>query len=418
MAQPVSHRADPPSLEWRLCSDVVSQSDVPDILAALEPHAGLLCSLVFTSLYCHDSLVRGLLGFVSGHLKILVLSAVTATFSQRDSSSRAIGSLRGLALLDLYRLDEREICPSLGDLADLLSGSPTLHTLRIRSLYYLPDSSQIHSAIPLPLLRFLEISGVRRNKALELLSKIVPGALELDVRLDAEYFKDDRFNSPGRLFLARSNVVSLAIYRSFLHDYTDQSFTYLASVPHLRVLQLGSMNLARSFAQALGVTFNGQPYLKLPCLRSLCFVQWCIIGSWTVDVVEEITGRIQLQSLAFQSCRFPPTFTRPISRSQGSQLLRSDDGEDADEDDTEDDQDDGNGDGEDYDKYQDEMPESMKDCFSEQVAKVVTVREGITDGMLMVPITISVKPHLCDFTGGGMYAMMEFGTVRNWQAKR
>ncbi|KAG8774439.1 hypothetical protein FRC12_001975 [Ceratobasidium sp. 428] len=314
----------------------VSQNDLSDILAVLEPHAGSLCSLVFTS-YCHDSLVRALLGFVSGPLRILVISAVTATFSQRDLSSRAI------------------------------------------------DSSQIHSDIPLPLLRFLEISSVRRNKAIELLSKLVPGVLELDVRLDAEYFKDDRFNSPSHLFLARSNVVSLAIYRSFLYDYADQSLTYLASVPHLRVLQLGSINLVPSFARALGVTLNGEPYLKLPCLRSLCFVQWCAIGSWAIDAVEQIAGRIKLQSLAFRSCRFLPTFTPPINRNQESQLLCSDNGGGGDEDGTEgegEDEDDGNDDDEDHDKYQDEMPQSMKDYFSEQIAKVTVCNKSIEGGTI------------------------------------
>ncbi|KAG8791149.1 hypothetical protein FRC12_010029 [Ceratobasidium sp. 428] len=367
-------------------SSLIPQADVPDILAVLEPHAGLVCSLVFSS-FCHYSIVRALLGLVdSGPLNTLVISGVANAFGQRDPSSRAIGLLRGLTLLDLYHLEEL-ICPSLGDIADILSGSPALHTLRLRSLFYQSDSSQIHSDIPLPLLRFLEISGVRCNKVLRLLSKLVPGVLEMDVRLDAEYFKDDGFNSPSHQFLARSNIVSLAIYYSSSHDSANRSLTYLAYVPHLRVLQLGSTNLARSFALTLGVTFNGQPYLKLPCLRSLCFVR-CTIGSWTIDVVEQITGRIKLHSIAFRSCPFPSTFTRLINRSRESQLLHGDNGEDGDQDEDggddngDDEEDTDNDSDDDDDEYRDEMPQSMKDCFSEQVAKVVVFNGSIAGGTI------------------------------------
>ncbi|KAG8791591.1 hypothetical protein FRC12_008704 [Ceratobasidium sp. 428] len=327
----------------------LQSKDVPDLLAFMRPHGGSLGSLVFTN-YCHRSLVHALLSLTSGSLKTLVASNTVAPFDQEDVSSLPTGLLCGLTTLDLMESDQ-VICPSVSDVAKLLSGNSTLHTLRLRHFRFRSSSLQTYPPILLPQLRFLEVVNVRGDEVPLLFSNLVPGILELDVRLDAKYFGDDRLGSSAQQLLARSNVVSLSIYNLLL-DTTEQLLRCLPSAPRLRVLRFSDMSLARSLAQALATTVEDQPSLQLPCLRSLCLFG-CHVDPWAVIPLEQIIGQLRFSNLAFLNCQFPPSFTQPTSSDRESEnKLVSESYQD-------------------HHKYQYEMPQTLRDWFLARVERVV-----------------------------------------------
>ncbi|KAG8785603.1 hypothetical protein FRC12_017390 [Ceratobasidium sp. 428] len=342
----------------------LGQPHVRDITTAIQSYEGLLSSLA-VSRSRYNFLPHALLDFVLGcakpnSLKTLVLYDVGMMYSQETLSTLPLNLLCGLTVLDLYDVSGH-ICPSLGDVAETLSSChSTLHTLRLRCMTCLSGPLQANPTISLPQLSFLEISCVYGQVVL-LLSKLDPGVLELDVRLDAEYIADGP-DSPGQLLLARSNVISLSI-NEFEDDNEQQTFTYLASVPRLRVLRLNSTRLVREFALMLGVTENHRQALNAPCLQSLCLVD-SRIKSWDANLVGQVLERRKLRKLGFLSCLYPPYFIRPIGGNQESELPSEDNESDEDDDDY---------------KYRKEMPRSMREWFSERVGRVVIERPSYDD---------------------------------------
>ncbi|KAG8791152.1 hypothetical protein FRC12_010032 [Ceratobasidium sp. 428] len=341
------------------------QAHVQGITAAIQSYDGLLSSLV-VSRSRSNSLPHALLNLVLGctkpsSLKTLVLYDVGIIHNQETLSPMPLNLLCGLTVLDLYEVNG-PICSSLVDFVKLLSGCcSTLHTLRLRGMPSSSGSVQAHPAIPLPQLRFLQISYVYGDEVLVLLSKLHPGVLELDVRLDAEYIADGA-DSPGQLLLARSNVVSLSI-NEFENVEDRQPLTYLASVPRLRVIRLNSTRLAWDFAVMLAWTTATYPRaLPVPCLQSLYLVD-CRIKVWVANLVGRILRRRNLRNLAFLRCLYPSSFAPPISTDQESESPPENDGNDEDD---EDDDDDDN-----YYDYRKEMPSGMKEWFLERVGRVV-----------------------------------------------
>ncbi|KAG8785604.1 hypothetical protein FRC12_017391 [Ceratobasidium sp. 428] len=337
----------------------ISQTHVLDITATIQSYDGSLSSLAITRSR-HHSLAHALLDFVLGSvkpnsLKTLVLWGARRTYKQDTLESLPLNLLCGLTVLDLCDVSG-PICPSIRDLAKILSGCPTLHTLRLRWMGFLSGSLHAHPTIPLPQLRFLEFSCVDGDGLLLLLSKLDPGVLELSVRLDAEYIADNGSNSPGQLFLARSNVVSLSI-NEFMDRDNRQPLTYLASVPRLRVLQLYSTRLAQDFASMLGTTANDRQDLQVPCLQSLCLVE-CIINPWAANLVGHILRQRKLRNLAFLGCQYSPSFTRSIGGVQESKPLPEE------------------GEIDEYnDDYLEELPQTMREWFSERVERIMVDRE-------------------------------------------
>ncbi|KAG8774440.1 hypothetical protein FRC12_001976 [Ceratobasidium sp. 428] len=341
----------------------ITQHHIPDILVAIQSHGGLLSSLL-VSKSRHYSLIHALLGSAPGHvfsssLRTLFLSGIHEIDENLDSLP--MNSLRELVVLDLFDLSGAT-CPSIDDLAELLSSCSTLHTIRLRYLEPLPGSLQTHPTIALPRLRLLEIS--KCDDILPLLSKIAPGVLELDLRLDAEYIEGDQHNSSGQSLLARSNVVSLFI--NDLKDDSDQQptiETYLASVPRLRALQTNNFNLARDFALMLETVVDDQAHLQVPYLQSLCLVDWAV-NRRAVNLIERILRRRKLRNLAFLACDYPLSFSQPTGGDEENRLPSGHD-------------DNSNIDSE---IYQKQMPQSMRDWFSVRVESVVLGEEINCEG--------------------------------------
>ncbi|KAG8782317.1 hypothetical protein FRC12_020954 [Ceratobasidium sp. 428] len=332
-----------------------------DVVALIQSHGEPLGSLIVTSVGS-DSWVYMFLGSMLSHpvsssLKTLFIHGVQGiysrgTYGQLPAGPLPVTFLCGLAVLDLYDVGSSTY-PTVEGIIELLPSCSTLHTLRLRRLKISPDSLQSYQIIPFPRLRFLEISAVNCAGALSLLSKLVPGGLELDVRLDADYIRGDAFDSPGQLLLARSNVVSLSI-NDPARNSVRPPLTCFASVPRLRMLQLDSIRLAQDLNLALETTIDDQTSLQVPCLQSLCLIG-LDISSQAIALIEDIIRQRKLRHLAFLDCFYPPERTRSIDGDQENCSI-SDYDSDAD-----------------VDKYEGEMPRSMRDWFSERVGGSVVV---------------------------------------------
>ncbi|KAG8782322.1 hypothetical protein FRC12_020959 [Ceratobasidium sp. 428] len=332
----------------------VKPADVPDIMATLQPHVGFLSSLYITNTQLH-SLISGLLGLTSGpgaanSLKCLSLYDISETDSEEGLRSLPVYMFQGLTQLELADLDE-SACPSMGGIARVLSGCPALHTLQLRKLETPSDPSQDYTTVSLSKLRFLEITQIYgHGEVPALLSKITPGALELDVRLDTKFIVGrDGSALLGQLFLARANVVSLFMNPDYSTVPGRSLESLFACVPRLRVLHLDGHCIHPEVPRILGTKSANTSSPPLALLQSLC-LSHCEICPETAKLLKEVIEGRALRNLVLLGCTYPPSFTaRPNNwwgtRTRGSAIILSSQSAD--------------------------MPENMKEWFLEHVERVI-----------------------------------------------
>ncbi|KAG9123812.1 hypothetical protein FRC07_013886, partial [Ceratobasidium sp. 392] len=346
--------------------DDADSSYVPNILNALQPHAGLLNTLEIakTRLY---RLVCGLFTLLMNdgttHLpKILSVVEIDVVYSQEGLHSPPWDLLHGLTVLELCIL-QVSVCPDVNDIAKILSSSPALSTLRLQYLETSEtplDSLVDHPVIPLPQLRQLDIMDVPFQVVLPLLSKLIPGVLELDVRLDADYLtEDDEMIPSGQPFLARSNVVSLSINGLTLEP-GQRASSFFACVPRLRVLCLDGTTLCPEVLRILETTISGTRPERLPSLQTLCLNGYSICSS-AANWLGRVGRTRRLRNLALMSCTYPSTFTPPPD-GHGESVLQSV-----------------------HERYE-EIPQSMMKWLSKQVTRLMVgegpkVDEGVYHGI-------------------------------------
>ncbi|KAG8791150.1 hypothetical protein FRC12_010030 [Ceratobasidium sp. 428] len=337
----------------------IDRNSGQEILEVIQSRGGRLGSLIVTNIW-YNSSVQAFLGSMVSHtmsnsLRTLLIHGAQDGSGQRTIDSLPVTSLCGLTVLDLWDLS-RNIHPSVDGIVELLPHCSALHTLRLRFLEFSPDLLQSHQIVSLPQLRFLEILGVNRTAVLSLLSKLNSGGLELDVRLKVEYIGADGLDSPGQLFLARSNVVSLSINRSTDRNFIQRPVTDFTFVPRLRMLQLDSVRLAQDLALVLETTVDDRLSFQLPYLQCLCLVEWSI-GPQAITLIEQILRRKKLRHLAFRDCRYLSDFTRNDDGNKESDPISGYDSDVG------------------FYNYQKKMPQRMRDWLLERVGGVVVVEE-------------------------------------------
>ncbi|KAG8717022.1 hypothetical protein FRC09_014863 [Ceratobasidium sp. 395] len=227
----------------------------------------------------------------------------------------------GLTSLELCNLGDLA-CPALDELVNILSGSPHLHTLRLAKIIDFPvrSSHQLDRTISLPHLKLLEFGISGRNAQAALLAMIYPGKLELHVRLDIQVIGEDPVPRAVRLFLARSNVVSLTL------SCVDSGLVpdvqpFFPCVPGLRALHINRLNFreAEAFLEALTGSSTLQPLsnLQLLCLSA------GEVNSRIMSRVKSMVGARQLRSLLFWSCEFPPVFRELCAEDHNPECIDS-----------------------------------------------------------------------------------------------
>ncbi|KAG8775151.1 hypothetical protein FRC12_001651 [Ceratobasidium sp. 428] len=150
--------------------------------------------------------------------------------------------MRALVALELRDM-RGQGTPELGELVNMLSDCPKLHTSRLIHLWRFSirfDQPPNQGAIFLPDLRLLELVLPPREEALVgLMTAIQPGELELDVRLGIGAMDKGPVLRSTQSLLSRSNVVSLTLF-DFGSPSVDQFQSLFFSMPYLRGLRVNS----------------------------------------------------------------------------------------------------------------------------------------------------------------------------------
>ncbi|KAG8719265.1 hypothetical protein FRC09_011391 [Ceratobasidium sp. 395] len=224
-----------------------------DLVPILQPYSASTSSLLISEV--NNSEARALFALYLGDTGPGALSTLDVSHVWGPGATLAWPTypIPGLTSLELCNLGDLT-CPALDELANILFGSPHLHTLRLtklRNFTVRPGHQLDYYTISLPHLRLLEFAVSGRNALAALLAMIYPGKLELHVRLDIQAIGKDPVPCATRLFLARSNVVSLTLSCVNPGIVSDiQSF--FACVPGLRALRIHRLDRdAEAFLEAL-----------------------------------------------------------------------------------------------------------------------------------------------------------------------
>ncbi|KAG9081711.1 hypothetical protein FS749_007455 [Ceratobasidium sp. UAMH 11750] len=207
-------------------------------------------------------------------------------------------TLHGLVHLELVDFPQR-FCPALEELASILSNSPGLQTLRLRIVEIAPSQHDHHPHIHLPHLRVLDIS-LRDNLALQkLLSVLMPGERELDVRIEMPGPDNHACSAAIHALFQRSYVVHFTAW-SVLPNSSPQLAGYLDYLPKLRTFILdGSWEggPCTSLA-ALMAGEQGNTRARCPNLQKLAILG-AEIGSDAQKQLKLIASTYHLHELKF-----------------------------------------------------------------------------------------------------------------------
>ncbi|KAG8769517.1 hypothetical protein FRC12_004902 [Ceratobasidium sp. 428] len=247
----------------------VDQRHTSQILCVLQPHLACLASLVFPSV--DEETLELFLTFCSRHgvpgsLKSLVIHACPRMrYAPRQSWPTAY--LRGLVELQLSYL-LHVMSPNFLELSTILSGSPTLQTLRLRHLTILPGQAL---TVDLPELRLLDITGLDYVSLPGLLNGISPGGHDLDFRFSLRRLTNSDFVDFIIPFCRRSKIVSLYLSDMYMPESPDDRVVLLLScMAFMRVLIVES-NFGDFHSANLVEVNSREKTPRCPKLNILCW---------------------------------------------------------------------------------------------------------------------------------------------------
>ncbi|KAG8781544.1 hypothetical protein FRC12_021784 [Ceratobasidium sp. 428] len=278
---------------------------ISKIVPILQPYKASTSSLLISGMDSSDA--RALFALYFGDSGPEALSALTVC-NVRDSGVSLpwpTYPTPGLTSLELHELGSAS--PALDDLANLLSGSPCLHTLRLSQLRnfraHLGDQ-QDYRTISLPHLKLFEFAAPGTSIFAPLLTMIHPGKLELHVRLGIPIIGEGLVPRAARLLLTRSNVVSLALSR-INSRFAPDIRSFFLCVPSLRALRVNC--LEHNVEPFLAPLADDNTLQSLPSLELLCLSNG-EINSRLMNQIKSMVEAGRLHSLIFWSCRFPAAF--------------------------------------------------------------------------------------------------------------
>ncbi|KAG8716945.1 hypothetical protein FRC08_008485 [Ceratobasidium sp. 394] len=209
------------------------------LAAILQPHMASATSLAFRQ--TDDSLFRTMLGlfasFSSRPLTSLVVDDVDLPNDTDIHSGQftwPMSILHGVVDLQLSHLSA-PICPSLDELASILSNSPHLRTLHLQYLDFVADQTGGSPKISFPGLRTLRLTPMNSPQLQKILSALAPGSHGLDVRLDLPDQNNSDCIATIQAFFQRSNVTHLFL-QNLRYNSGLQLADYLDCMPGLQFL--------------------------------------------------------------------------------------------------------------------------------------------------------------------------------------
>ncbi|KAG8771982.1 hypothetical protein FRC12_003305 [Ceratobasidium sp. 428] len=180
--------------------------------------------------------------------------------------------------------------PSIQELSAILSGSPALVTLRLRSMAIPPGQA---FAVALPKLQLLDLYALDHTSLLGVLNVLSPGWLELDFRFSLRQLTSHDVTEVIMPFCRRSNIVSL--YLSDMDEGLDvRVSSILQCLPIIRVLFLDNEHDA-FYAGNMTNTNSGKNTAWCPGLHTLCLI---INNDWLdEDAQEQVEKVLEIYSL-------------------------------------------------------------------------------------------------------------------------
>ncbi|KAG9104388.1 hypothetical protein FRC06_002942 [Ceratobasidium sp. 370] len=171
----------------------------------------------------------------------------------------------GLVTLELGWLSGYQ-CPTMDRLSAVLTSNPHIQTLRLRNMSIRARKGSTASPIELPALQLLDLVGLNGAGVRLLMSALLPGRSELDLRL--ELLDWAKFERAAARFLEHSNVVAL-----WLHDIACRTggppAFQLPVLPSVRVLGLLSRQETLDIAAGMFVGPGETQVARYPNLRTL-----------------------------------------------------------------------------------------------------------------------------------------------------
>ncbi|KAG8772766.1 hypothetical protein FRC12_002906 [Ceratobasidium sp. 428] len=254
------------------------------LVSALQPYSASISSIISHKIW-DALLIQELCTLCTAcgsldSVKTLVFIAQSETAIKPLVTWQLVASFTGLVDFELSRLPSAAH-PTSYQIAAILASNPFIRRLRLRSMAILPETGPPKPAIVLPHLQMLDVLDL---EGLSWLMRILlPGALELDLRLSRHHCHPDNSAVLSR-FLHRAHVVSLWI--SDLRS--DSSIVWLPVLPAVRVLGLIAWGNNFSFVDHLVIP-NGEAIVaKYPTVRSMC-----LSGSGSLD----LSGRARVEKM-------------------------------------------------------------------------------------------------------------------------
>ncbi|KAG8740397.1 hypothetical protein FRC10_004376 [Ceratobasidium sp. 414] len=171
----------------------------------------------------------------------------------------------GLVTFELGWFTEHQ-CLTIDQIIAVLISNPSIQTLRLRNMKTRFGPGSTASPIELPALQLLDLVGLDGAAAGWLMSSLLPGRRELDVRL--ELLGSVNFERAVAQFLERSNVVAL-----WLHDIAYRTgalpVAQLPVLPSVRVLGLVSAQRSLNIAAGMFARAGKTQIVRYPNLRTL-----------------------------------------------------------------------------------------------------------------------------------------------------
>ncbi|KAG8796327.1 hypothetical protein FRC12_000742 [Ceratobasidium sp. 428] len=273
-----------------------------DLLSLLESHMVNLASLKFSrgsGAYFWPILNLYADIYPLGSLTSLSMSEAFGTDLVTDSFVWPVSALRGLTSLELHGLCTSKR-PSMTEFVTMLANSPALHTLHLKSMELRIDSHYSYTEIKLPCLRLLQLEDMGDHTLSNLFSSLVPGPLELDVRLRLDRHVDKRLRTAITSFFNRTNITCLSLSVGTSSD-SKWLAEQLSCVPRLRVLALENSDRFGSWASLdiLTLPIEGDKFeARCPNLR-LLWINGGFVNLGAYTQLKRIASCHQLSALVF-----------------------------------------------------------------------------------------------------------------------
>ncbi|KAG8693578.1 hypothetical protein FRC08_009034 [Ceratobasidium sp. 394] len=304
-------RARGPPL-WLILREQQGENIAKELASMLRPHAAYIASLEFEE--TSEIYFLTILGLFLNHSSPGMLNTLVANLtnhsSQRDPSQGTdtgtnvnaprfiwpTGALQGIVDLQLIGIPYR-VSPSLDELVTVLSNSPRLQTLVLRGVYMTSSREGKCPDITLPHLTLLDIDPGFSPGPRELVSALIPGTRELEIRLRMP--DDHEWRTTLQALLKRSNVTGLVVRNLGLFN-EEQFDDYIKCLPHLQKLVLIYLPGEDSTGLGALTQFDGRTVsARCSNLRSLSLIG-CAIDSYSREYLRWVAGCHRLKELIFK----------------------------------------------------------------------------------------------------------------------